>query len=277
MTSLLCLLFIHGLVIANAFPLRRSYTLHHRSFLVWQSVDHLTSSSTASTIPTVLPFDAKDFTRDDVPLPSSNNTLEDSKKIVASNLKQFEHAERRKVWRRSYLDDEEEEYEYYRSPNVEQEEGEEEPIALINSNTTNSVASTAQQSPPTWSSFLVDLYVDKPGDGRKRRQARFVVRSITTISVLIGVTFSLICYLAPGKFVTFRGSGASPVEDNRFFFDDTVDGSSPSTIPQLELPLKPIEGRLEGGKELPSPINPRVPLSSEVGGKESVAGRSAEI
>lgn len=277
MASLLCFLFIHGLVVVNAFPLKRAYTLQHRSsFLIWQSVDHLTSSNTASTLPTVLPFDAKDFTRDDVPLPSSNTTLEDSKKIVESNLKQFEDIERRKVWRRSYLEDEEEEYEYYRSPIIEEEDEEEDRVALINSNTTNSVASTAQ-SPPTWSSFLVDLYVDKPGDGRKKRQARFVARSITTISILFGLTFSLICYLAPGKFVTFRGSNVTPVEDNRFFFDDTIDNSSPSITPQIELPLKSIEGRLEEGKELPSPINPRVPLSPEVGGKESVPGRSAEI
>jgi hypothetical protein len=52
--------------------------------------------------------------------------------------------------------------------------------------------------------FLEDTYIGSPYDSRNRKQARFVVRSITFLSVLIGLVFTFVWYAFPGKFISIR-------------------------------------------------------------------------
>ena len=50
--------------------------------------------------------------------------------------------------------------------------------------------------------FLKDTYVGNPYDSRKKQQARYVIRSITGISVLFGIVFTGIWFAFPGKFIS---------------------------------------------------------------------------
>jgi hypothetical protein len=50
-----------------------------------------------------------------------------------------------------------------------------------------------------------DIFVGSIYDSSKKQQARFIVRSITVISFGIGIIFTGIWYLFPGKFVNYRG------------------------------------------------------------------------
>lgn len=47
---------------------------------------------------------------------------------------------------------------------------------------------------------------------RDRRQAIFTIRSISLISIMCGVIFTVIWYLFPGQFVSFRGDIHVPIE-----------------------------------------------------------------
>lgn len=52
--------------------------------------------------------------------------------------------------------------------------------------------------------FLKDVYVGTPYDSSKKQQARFVVRSITALSFIIGVIFTAVWYLFPGQFISYK-------------------------------------------------------------------------
>lgn len=49
-----------------------------------------------------------------------------------------------------------------------------------------------------------EIYVGSPYDSRNKKQARFVVRSITALSFIIGLVFTFIWYAFPGKFISYR-------------------------------------------------------------------------
>lgn len=52
--------------------------------------------------------------------------------------------------------------------------------------------------------FLKNVYIGSPYDSRKKKQARYVVRNITAISVVIGIIFTGIWFVFPGKFISIR-------------------------------------------------------------------------
>jgi Na+-driven multidrug efflux pump len=53
---------------------------------------------------------------------------------------------------------------------------------------------------------LRDAYIGAEKDSAERKQARFIVRSITVISITIGIIFTSIWYLFPGQFISYRGA-----------------------------------------------------------------------
>lgn len=53
---------------------------------------------------------------------------------------------------------------------------------------------------------LFNAYVGTPYDSKNKREARFVTRSITLISFLIGVVFTGVFYAFPSKFLSIRGN-----------------------------------------------------------------------
>lgn len=68
------------------------------------------------------------------------------------------------------------------------------------------------------------LFSDSSNDSREKKQARFTIRSITVLSVLMGIIFTAVWYLFPGRFVSFRGASDLPVEQesvNRIVEDDS--------------------------------------------------------
>lgn len=54
--------------------------------------------------------------------------------------------------------------------------------------------------------MLKDIYVPSPFDSTSRRDAKFVVRNITLLSVLFGVIFTIIWYAFPGSFVYYKAN-----------------------------------------------------------------------
>ena len=53
--------------------------------------------------------------------------------------------------------------------------------------------------------FLKDVYIGEEDDNPRRKQARYVLRSITFLSFAIGIAFTALWYIAPGKFISYRG------------------------------------------------------------------------
>jgi hypothetical protein len=53
--------------------------------------------------------------------------------------------------------------------------------------------------------FLKDVYIGSPYDNKNKQEARIVVRSVTVISIAIGIIFTGIWYAFPGKFISYRG------------------------------------------------------------------------
>lgn len=53
---------------------------------------------------------------------------------------------------------------------------------------------------------LRDASIGAEKDSAERKQARFIVRSITVISITIGIIFTSIWYLFPGQFISYRGA-----------------------------------------------------------------------
>ena len=52
---------------------------------------------------------------------------------------------------------------------------------------------------------LFNAYIGTPYDSKNKREARFVTRSITLISFVIGLVFTGVYYVFPGKFISIRG------------------------------------------------------------------------
>ena len=52
--------------------------------------------------------------------------------------------------------------------------------------------------------FLQDTVIESPYDSNNKKQAKFVVRSITALSFAIGLVFTVVWYAFPGKFISYR-------------------------------------------------------------------------
>ena len=56
------------------------------------------------------------------------------------------------------------------------------------------------------SRFLADFVFDSPYDSPQRRDAKFVVKSVTFLSFAIGVIFTVTFYAFPGKFISYQAN-----------------------------------------------------------------------
>ena len=112
--------------------------------------------------------------------------------------------------------------------------------------------------------FLKDTYIGSEYDSRRKKQARFVIRNITLISVSIGVIFTIIWYAFPGKFITYKGdtdfssryeksyidpSDLLQIDDdtNTIYFDENI------PLPDNNMPRVPYQ----------KPLLPRAPFPSQ--------------
>lgn len=82
------------------------------------------------------------------------------------------------------------------------------------------------QSTDDSSNIFDVLFSESSKDSKDKRQARFTIRSITILSILMGVIFTGIWYLFPGKFVSYRGNADYPPDEqnslNRIHSDDST-------------------------------------------------------
>lgn len=76
--------------------------------------------------------------------------------------------------------------------------------------------------------FLKSVYVSSPFDSQRRREAKMVVRNISGFSLAIGVVFTLLWYLSPVKFVSFKGAGGGAAQQTRFDSDELLRGGASS-------------------------------------------------
>ena len=53
--------------------------------------------------------------------------------------------------------------------------------------------------------FFKNVLIDSPYDSRRKLQAKYVVRNIFGFSLAIGIIFTSVWYLFPGKFISYRG------------------------------------------------------------------------
>ena len=64
---------------------------------------------------------------------------------------------------------------------------------------------TLADNNPEFIKFLKDTYIGTEFDSPRRKEARYVIRNITGISLTIGIIFTIIWYTFPGKFISYRG------------------------------------------------------------------------
>ena len=151
-----------------------------------------------------------DFARDDIPLSKLNQTQSrDPKQIVQANLdklnrdmlqaavydKDMSMEEMRRRW--EAVDNKATGYD---TPDPIEEEPD--PSTIIDNR--------AEWMKPNDEDngimkFVKEVYIGSPYDSRKKQQARYVVRSITLLSVGIGIVFTAIWYLSPVKFISYKG------------------------------------------------------------------------
>jgi hypothetical protein len=104
--------------------------------------------------------------------------------------------------------------------------------------------------------FFRDVYVGSPYDSRRRQQARYVVRNITGISVAIGLIFTLLWYLAPNKFISYKGDKVpvSYMEQSRLLSPDDMLQDIYPRDSNIDSPY------LDDGTGTPDEYNKRIPL-----------------
>ena len=73
-----------------------------------------------------------------------------------------------------------------------------------NDSDSNWVPTLADDS-PDFVKFLKETYIGNEYDSPRRKQARYVIRNITGISIAIGIIFTIIWYTFPGKFISYHG------------------------------------------------------------------------
>lgn len=131
--------------------------------------------------PPVIPFDFSDFARDDVPIPikrpEQNSPVTSDADLPVLKLQRPEDPDNAR------------------------------PTGYDNDELDDPVPDAPEDIPAnSVVRFLKDVYIGSPYDSRRRQQARYVVRNITGISLIIGVVFTLLWYMAPGKFISYKGS-----------------------------------------------------------------------
>lgn len=257
------------------------------------------SSSTSQ--PPVIPFD---FARDDIVI-EKNNSSYDPRKIIEANMKEYERkqfVEQMKKERRlppEFYDDNARPAGYDRPDDDEEEE---ERFTVFNFTTSpDPLSQFNDTNDPALVRFLKDVYIGSPTDGRKRQQARFIVRSVTLISFVIGVIFTGVWYAFPGKFISFRGTKdfsarytTEYIDPNNLLQDDYLRKFADTIPDDINNKLTPTEKQrrlleqqlsadsikksefLDDGVGVPDPDMIRVPLPKRAS-SESIPGRSAEL
>lgn len=231
------LLIVHQAQVHNSLVQKLSAGLRVESFdrlrylrLLAAASEHEDSIQVSQ--PPVIPYDfARDnspprpgvntkggvFVRDDIPMKSADGTIADNpydpKKIVEANIAALERKElldKMEKYVRSRGADfdarptgygtPDEEIEYYTTPSLNVSR-----TPSLESEMFSPSNTTRFNDDPPLLRFLKDVYIGSEDDSRRRQQARFVLRSITLLSVAIGFTFTAIWYIFPGKFISFRG------------------------------------------------------------------------
>eukprot|EP01031_Cornospumella_fuschlensis_P025393 gene25393-30662_t len=83
-------------------------------------------------------------------------------------------------------------------------------LSLVDTSNEGITNTTSNSTDNAVFQFVQNVYIGSPTDPPRRQQARFVVRSITLISFVFGLAFTALWYLAPGKFVSYKGDENIP-------------------------------------------------------------------
>jgi len=86
-----------------------------------------------------------------------------------------------------------------------------------------------------------DLYVPSPYDSKKKKDAKFVIRNITAISVGIGILFAAIWVLFPGQFISYRGDHISTVAASNQLLKEEGDTNPTIYFDEPEIGSPPIQ------------------------------------
>lgn len=177
-----------------------------------------------------------DFARDDVKMPVDSSQNRDPQKIVEENLKKLQKEKVMAEIRSSYRVKERVEEGDDAMPTGYSNDSDDEDqlplmLSLVDRNDIGGGSnSTANSTNNDILQFVQNVYIGSPTDPPRRQQARFVVRSITLISFVFGLAFTALWYLAPGKFVSLRGSDEA-VSTSRSRTVDFYDSNSLLNIP----------------------------------------------
>lgn len=276
-----------------------TYVQYHRR-RVQSSVLHATDndegnkakeSSTSSLAdrpnsPKVIPFD---FARDDQPMPKAQQgTNVDPKLIVQANLDKLN----REMARTSYDEDLTMEEMRRRWDAVDNKStGYDTPDPMDDIPDPKDVIDEradwmkVNESDSGITAYLKEVYIGSPFDSRRKQQARYVIRSITLMSIGIGVIFTAIWYLAPGKFISYKGDMQSNNPTTRssspLLYQDPT--KSPSYIDPEQLLQSEFEqssGKLyfdEGVNPFDKAAAPNPRYSTTPKKVESIDGRSMDL
>ena len=89
--------------------------------------------------------------------------------------------------------------------------------------------------------FLKDTYIGTPYDSKSKKQARYIIRNITLISVSIGVIFTVIWYAFPGKFISYKGDTDFSSRYEKSYIDPSdllqIDDTTDTTYFDENIPL----------------------------------------
>jgi hypothetical protein len=250
--------------------------------------------------PPIMPFE---FARDDIPLPPpSTSSNPNPRDIVRANMQRAEEEDYKKQMdkiqeeRQKRWDAVDNRSTGYDTPDINDEVEEEPTQEMIDSQPLWMRPSTDDSQAIK---VLKEIYIGTPFDSRNRKQARYIVRSITLISFGIGILFTAIWYLSPVKFISFKGehdasnpaiSSSSTVRN--YNIDATGSPSlytNPTKLPNyidadalLQSEFEQSQGRkyFDDGVDLlnrdNSNINQRIPYAGDEK-RQSINGRSIDL
>lgn len=162
------------------------YKTKHQNIRIYNTNNNEDKKATNSNRPPIIPFD---FARDDIIIPYDKTDTKSPKNEKNINIKNNNQPSLNK---NTY----DPRPTGYNTPD-DGDEVDENLIIESNNNGNNSIDEGIVK-------LFKDIYIGSPYDSRNKKQARYVITNITIISLLIGIVFTAVWYIFPGKYNIYK-------------------------------------------------------------------------
>lgn len=206
----ICIIIVYLLTVADGIYIHKSFcTKRYKASQISHTLLYSSRSNNDDNRPPIIPFDfdSSQFERKDVP---ANVKKDKSTNSQDSNDATSSTARKTNVFPTFFQDDDKSKEVDAIERQKQEELDRTRPTGYANNDDDDDEnwVPSADRDPneSEIAKFLKDIYVGTIYDSRQKKQARYVVRNITFISIAIGIVFTFIWYAFPGKFISYKGT-----------------------------------------------------------------------